>query len=430
MSLQNFLRKLDFSVDKKEFIFLKKETEQFLKLLEKYLGEEKIDADVFLGGSFAKGTLAKSDNYDADIFVRFDWKYENLSDLLEIVLKKMGKNEKFSFRRLHGSRDYFMVQKNEQLFFEIIPVTRIKNVKEARNVTDLSYFHVNYVKKNLNENSRKQLALAKKFFKANEFYGAESYIRGFSGYGLECLIIYYGSFEKMIKELSKIKDNERKIIDPAKHYKKKENVFFELNESKMHGPIILIDPTWKERNVLASLNRETFAKFQKVAGQFLKKPSKSYFEERAADGKVLKKDATKKKAEFLHVTLKTDRQEGDIAGTKMKKFSDFLIGNISKFFDVLGKEFFYSGEGANAELYVVLTPKKEFIRAGPPIGKKKDALRFKKKNKNVFAKSGALYSKIKINFSGREFLQGWIKSKEGKLKLNDMGITGFSFKDY
>ena len=34
---------------------------------------------------------------------------------------------------------------------------------------------------------------------------------------------------------------------------------YEINESKLQSPIILVDPTWKERNVLAGLNDESFS---------------------------------------------------------------------------------------------------------------------------------------------------------------------------
>ncbi|MFH1290026.1 MAG: nucleotidyltransferase domain-containing protein, partial [Nanoarchaeota archaeon] len=188
MNLKNFLRGVNFSLNANELNSLKKETKIFLDVLKGHVAKSKVDADVFLGGSFAKNTVARSEDYDADIFVRFDWKYENLSDDLEKILKGVVKELKLKMRRMHGSRDYFRIWKDKKLTFEVIPVTRIKRVREARNVTDLSYFHVNYVKKNLKGEMREQLALTKKFFKANGVYGAESYIHGFSGYGLGCLV--------------------------------------------------------------------------------------------------------------------------------------------------------------------------------------------------------------------------------------------------
>lgn len=412
------IRKLDFSVDKKEFRELKREVDWFLKILKREV-RKKYDADIFLGGSFAKGTLTKSKSYDADIFVRFDWKYVDLSVLLEKVLKGLVKENGLTLKKMHGSRDYFKVYRNEKLTFEVIPVSRIKKVKEARNVTDLSYFHVRYVKRKLNDKMKKELATAKKFFKAQGVYGAESYIHGFSGYGLECLIIYYKNFEKMLKELVKVKSDERLVIDIEKFYKKKTDVFFELNESKLHSPVILIDPTWKERNVLASLSRETFEKFKARAKKYLKNPSENCFVEKGFD----EREFRKKKGEFLHVVLETNRQEGDIAGTKMKKFSGLLEEMLKEYFDVIDKEFVYSGEGNKGNFYLVLKSKKEVFKLGPPIDRKKDVMSFKRANKKTVRKDGLILAKENVDFTAVEFLKKWCKSKEGKLKMQDMGIV-------
>lgn len=420
MKLKNF----DFSVSDKEFKSLRRKVDWFLGEL---VGETKksYDADVFLGGSFAKGTLTQSDEYDADVFVRFDWKYENLSDLLEKVLKKVVKKHNLQIRRMHGSRDYFRVYKDRKLTFEVIPVVRIKKVREARNVTDLSYFHVRYVKKNLSKRMKKELALAKKFFKAQGVYGAESYIHGFSGYGLECLIIYYKTFEKMLKELIKVKESEKLVIDIERFYKRKNDVFFELNESKLHSPVILIDPTWKERNVLASLNWETFAKFQRAAREFLKKPSESFFFDYGFDEKKFKGRG----GEFVHLILETNRQEGDIAGTKMKKFSGMLARILKDYFEVLDKKFTYSGEGARADFYLLLKAKKEVLKTGPPLDKKKDVTKFKKANKKVVKEGGSIYARMRIDFSAKEFLKRWKQSKEGQIKMADMCISKLNFEN-
>jgi len=405
---------IDFSVDAKELRELRKSADEFIELLDGQLRKNKIDADVFLGGSLAKGTLAKSERYDADIFVRFGWKYEDLSKYLEKALKPLAKQMKVPLTKLHGSRDYFRILGKEGLTFEIIPVSRIKKVREARNVTDLSYFHVNYVKRNLKGEMKKEMALAKKFCEAQGIYGAESYIQGFSGYGLECLIIHYKTFGKMLKDLVKVK-NEQKVLDPGKHYKKKENVFYEINESKLNSPVILVDPTWKDRNVLASLNWDAFRKLQKAGKKYLQSPSERHFERKEFDEKKF----MKKKGEFLHVVLRTDRQEGDIAGTKMKKFSRFLKGEMNKYFDLVGSEFIYSGEGKKADFYLVVKKKKEIIRIGPPLKMKKEVKKFKAKNKKTFVKNGMVHSRERVGFSGKDYI-----GKFDRKKMGEMGIVG------
>lgn len=427
MKLKKILDKIELLPSKEELSYLKKETSVFVKLLQEEIRKQKVNAEVFVGGSFAKGTLAKSDNYDVDIFVRFDWRYNSLSEMLEEIVKEVAKQMKLPFTRLHGSRDYFRIERERLLTFEIIPVSKIKKIREARNVTDLSYFHVNYVKRKMNKKIKREIAIAKIFFKAQRVYGAESYIGGFSGYAIECLIVYYKTFVKMLNSLIKIKFGERIVVDPEKFYKKKEEVFIQLNESKLNNPIILIDPTWKERNVLAALSWESFERFQEAGCSFLKAPSEKFFVLTEVGAEKFRKEARQKKAEFAHLVLETDRQEGDIAGTKMKKFSRYIESELEKFFDVLEHEFSYKGK-KNAEVYFAVKPKKEVVKIGPSVRDKINAEKFKKKNKNVFEQNGILHARSRVDFSSKEFLEKFARTEKNR-KMKEMGIIGMKVVD-
>jgi tRNA nucleotidyltransferase (CCA-adding enzyme) len=160
-----------------------------------------IKADVFVGGSLAKGTLVRKEVYDSeerkssasqtfskkvydvDIFVRFDgekYKDDEISGILGKALS-VGKGVK----KIHGSRDYYQ-KIVEGIVIEIIPVLKIKKPEDAENVMDLSYFHVNYLLKKIKKKKKlvDEIILAKSFCHAHNCYGAESYIRGFSGYSL------------------------------------------------------------------------------------------------------------------------------------------------------------------------------------------------------------------------------------------------------
>ena len=402
MNIKNITSQIDFPSDT-EKQQIKKELDSIVLAIKDEIKKQKMGAEVFIGGSFVRGTLVKKKDYDVDIFIRFDWEYENLTFELEKIVKNLCKKIKESYIKIHGSRDYFRIKRNG-VIFEIIPVLKIKKPNEARNVTDLSYFHVNYIKKKINSKIAKEIIIAKNFCKAMDVYGAESYIQGFSGYALECLLIYYGSFEKMLKALAKVKD--RIIIDPEKKYKNKDEALINLNESKTRSPIILVDPTWKERNVLAALSHETFNKFQKAAASFLKKPNISYFKEEEIDINKLRSEAKSKKAEFVCLAISTDRQIGDIAGTKLKKFSNFISLELSKYFDILRKEFVYN-DSQKAHVYFILKSKGEIVKIGPPVVMKDAIKSFKKANKLTFIKNGLMHSKIKISSSAKRFLEQW-----------------------
>lgn len=420
MEIKSIISKLDINPSEQELKEVKKRADEFIGRLKKEIMGLGIKASVFAGGSYAKGTLYKSDSYEIDIFIRFDWKYEELSDIVEKMLKRA----KIKNTRVHGSRDYFKIDEGI-VNFEIVPVYSIKNPKEARNVTDLSYFHVTYVKKKANsEKMRNEIRLAKAFCKANNVYGAESYVKGFSGYALECLIINYGSFLKMLKALSSA--NKKLIIDIEKKYKKKEDIMISMNESRTNVPIVLVDPTWKDRNVLAALSNETFEKFKMTAKAFLKKPSIDYFVKKEIDLTKLKEYAEKQKAEFVEVELKTGKQEGDIAGTKMKKFADYLKEELSKEYELLDSIYRYEN-GKSSRLYLILKSKKEIIKIGPPITMEKHCQEFKKKNRRVFVKNGNLHAILEVRFSGKDFIERFKVLNDKKLK--DMYITGLIAKN-
>lgn len=420
MNLKQIEKELDLFPNESDLKLLNNRADEIIEFLENDLKKESVKADVFVGGSFAKVTILKSDIYEIDVFVRFDWKYENVSEILERVLNK-NISKKYELEKIHGSRDYFRLKIAKNLVIEIIPVTKIKNPKEARNVTDLSYFHVNYVRKKIRKdgNLAKEIVLAKLFCKANNVYGAESYIQGFSGYAIECLIINYESFAKMAKEIVNAKD--RIIIDIEKQYKRKDDVLFELNGARLKSPIILIDPIFKERNALASLSQETFDKFKQALISFNKKPDKKYFEIKEFDVNNIKNYAKKNKASLVKIILTTNKQPGDIAGTKMRKFSEMLIKEVSSYYKILKYEFNY-GKEDSAELYIVGNSKKEIIEIGPYTNLEEHCKSFKKRHKNVYSKNGRLYARIKVSSNMKDYLNYWIKINKNKIK--EMDITG------
>ena len=406
--------------DKHSINELKKRSKEFIDELRDEIIKSKILADVFVGGSFAKGTLLKSDNYDVDIFVRFDRKYESLSDILEKFLKNLSKKSGIKVERVHGSRDYFIVRINNIAgYFEVIPVKKIKKPSEEENVTDLTYFHGPYVKKRI-IGLEDQVRLTKQFLRAQEVYGAETYVKGFSGYSVELLIIKYGGFVKLLKELVKVKLDNRLVIDLAKHYKNKNEVFIQINEAKIHSPVILVDPTYKERNALAALSHETFQKFQERAKEFLENPSSKFFEKKEIDMDKIKNNSLSKSLDFVKIELKTDKQAGDIAGTKLKKFFDLISREVKVNFFLKDNYFKYLG-GNEGIGYFVAKPKKEIIRIGPPLHMKKAVASFKNKHAVTFEKNKYIHARLKVVFGLREFLDSWIKGN--KNLMEQMHIT-------
>jgi tRNA CCA-adding enzyme len=382
---------------------------QFLKSLISSMEEElkklKINAKTFIGGSFAKRTQIKKGQYDVDLFVRFAEKYktDEISKLTERVLSRIKQSKKFSI--IHGSRDYFKINASPSFFVEVIPVKTVKNPKEAENITDLSYFHVGYIRKKLKtEKMLEEVRLAKAFCHAKKCYGAEGYINGFSGYSLELLIYHYKTFLNFVKQVSKI--NNQEFIDLEKYYKNKGEIIMNMNSAKMISPIILIDPTYKERNALAALSKETFEQFKKECKDFLKNSSKEDFEVKKADIEKIRKNAQQKKEDFVLIKTETDKQEGDIAGSKLIKFYKHLSNEIEKYYKINNKGFEYDGK-SSAEYFFVGRGKKELVLTGPAVNDKKNVVLFKRKHKKVIVKKGRTYAIEKFNKSLKEFVEEW-----------------------
>ncbi|MFH1452293.1 MAG: hypothetical protein ABIF88_03915 [archaeon] len=389
-----------------DFLRYEKVARDFIGLL------EGVGIGSFIGGSFAKGTFVKKDGpQDVDIFVVFDSKSE-INELGDILanLKLPGE-----LKKVHGSRDYFKVDCGD-VILEVIPVMKNLDPDKAENVTDVSLSHVGYIRTEIKKNPKiaNEIRIAKSFCEAQNCYGAESYIRGFSGYSLEVLVIYFGGFVKFLKGIEK-----NRVVDPAKFFKNKNEIMRELNSSKLQGPLVLVDPTFKNRNACAGLGQETFDRFLVVSKEFLKNPSSSFFIKKGVNVDFLKEFAKKDGSKFVEVSLSTDKQEGDIAGTKMKKFLDFFASEIMRNQQkVLEKEFSYSGKGQEAKGYLVVCEEKEIEVRGPSVLLIDAVKKFKKAKgvKNVFEKEGYFWFKEKVSIKGI--------FKEVRKVCDEMGVGG------
>ena len=356
------------------------------KTIKNEIKEKKVNATAVAGGSIAKGTFLKGD-YDVDVFVKFSKKYktDELSDILEKCIKK------FKPERLHGSRDYFQI-KEKGLVFEIVPVYDIKSADEIVNITDASTLHFKWVREQIkkNPNIADEIRLARAFCKANGVYGAESYIRGFSGHVLDILAIYSGGFIRLLKNASTWK--EKQVIDFYNVYKG--NALKELNRAKIDSPLILIDPVQPDRNASASLSEEMFKRFIEKSKEFLKKPSEKFFERK----KFSLAEIKKKKAIIVKVSALKGKK--DVVGAKLLK----AFEKIKKQLEMNGFELKESGWHWDNECHYWLVfkskkIKKTFVRKGPPIKAKANVENFKSKYKKTFARGNRIYANAERKFT-------------------------------
>ena len=375
-----------------------KEIFERLDAIIKKINRNQKDFKAVLGGSGAKGTWLKT--FDADIFVLFDYgkykgKSHELSGILEKTLKKKFKN----IIKLHGSRDYLQIRENS-FTFEIVPILKIKKAEQAKNITDVSPLHSNWVRKH--KKSVNEIKLTKQFAQAQNVYGAESHIKGFSGYVCEILTVYYGSFLNLMKNAAKWDD--KAVVDAEKYYRGID-VFKVVNVSKLISPLIVIDPVQKDRNAAAAMSIEKFEAFKKAAKEFLKNPSKDFFAKKSLKALFLELKGKNKKLIVIEACPLTGKT--DVVGSKLMKIFGFLKQQLeNEEFKILKSEWEWNRH-SNSFFYFLFDKKslpKTAEIEGPPLGMAQHVENFRKIHKKTFRKKGKIYAIVRRKYTVPENL--------------------------
>ncbi len=274
-----------------------------------------INAEVFVGGSIAKGTWIKGQG-DVDFFIKFDISYKDkdIGKILEDVIKSVFKK----YTLLHGTRDYCKVNyKGHEL--EFVPVLDIARPSDAKNSMDASLFHVEYVRNKIFQNPElaNQIRIFKAFTKAQGIYGAETHISGLSGYVVELLMIHYKTFENMVNSAEDMKPPI--FIDIEKHYKNEREIVYFLGRQKLKSPIILIDPVLKTRNASAALEYKTFSHLILALRLFARKPSISFFKEKKLTERDIRTRSKSRGTILVIKKIKKKYPKEDIFLAKLKR---------------------------------------------------------------------------------------------------------------
>ncbi|MBI5397878.1 hypothetical protein HZB03_00300, partial [Candidatus Woesearchaeota archaeon] len=251
------------------------------------------------------------------------------------------------------------------------------------------------------------IRLAKQFCKAAGVYGAESFIKGFSGHVLDILVIYYRGFENLLKASLTWKPKE--VIDVANHYKG--TALKRLNPAKIESPIIVIDPVLPERNAAAALSVDKLHKFVKAAQGFLAKPDSAYFEIKKWTPTLIKKEAGNNPAVLLSVSPLNGKT--DVVGAKLLwTFTSIKRGLEDGGFRLVNAD--WSWDKKNDALFWYILESAEVDpsvkHGGPPLAQKKRVLEFKAKHKKTFVEGNRIYTYLKrTHTSAKDLVTGIIK---------------------
>jgi hypothetical protein len=120
------------------------------------------------------------------------------------------------------------------------------------------------------------------------------------------------------------------------------------------------------------------------------------------------------------VLIRTNKQSGDIAGTKSKKFYKFLLRELRKEFNIKKEGFEYIEEENLSKGYLLLKKKFSTEIKGPPVIYEKNVREFKLKHKNYFIKDGYIYSVLEHKLSFNNWLE--IFKKNNRKTIKQMGV--------
>lgn len=221
------------------------------------ISRRNLDVEVRLMGSVAKGTYLCDP--DLDIFMLFS------PDVPRSVLEKEGLE--IGIKVLQGEKMYadhpYIRGVYNGLEVDLVPCYAICDTSCLQSAVDRTPFHTAFILENMDECTRDEARLMKAFMKGVGTYGAEPQTRGFSGYLIEIMVLYYGDFISTLRAASEW--SEGTVIGEG------------VPDTAMVGPLIFFDPVDSRRNVASAVHMDTFATFIVAARAYLKNPRSEFF---------------------------------------------------------------------------------------------------------------------------------------------------------
>ncbi|HZL22500.1 MAG TPA: CCA tRNA nucleotidyltransferase [Nitrososphaeraceae archaeon] len=363
---------------------------EILKSIEKKIKDEiysyKIPqiVDVKTGGSFAKDTNLKRD-MDIDIFILIDRNtnerdFEKLA--LNVGFKCLKEYHPITRYSEHPYVEGFVSLNNNNREHVRINLVPCYNVEKGlwKSSADRSQFHTEYMKKNLTSDQKNQIRILKAFLKGIGIYGAELSIAGFSGYVTEVLVLKYGNFKNVIKNIATMKNKGEVIaIDNTNN-----------NNLKFQSPIIIIDPVDSNRNLGTAISSESLSRFIFGARALLKNPSLEFFNINSYKKRISLDKNLQKVSQLLPYILvlefKFKIRSSDIIWGQLKKLTKSFAQRLNdkEFVTIKSECYIYNTNSAILLFFLKFITLSPFLqKKGPSIFMEKEVFQFVKKNKET-----------------------------------------------
>ena len=229
-------------------------------------------ADPLIVGSISKGTWLKGD-HDIDLFIVFRKKIERKK------LEERGLQIGVELcKQLGGTYDIryaehpYVRLKVKSFYIDVVPCYHIKKGEKIISAVDRSPHHNDYIKETLKNFQKDEVRLLKYFCKKTNIYGADAKTNGFSGYLCELLVVTYGTFRNVLKEMQKLDFGE--VVDPQRYAKQISNLKGSKYERKLkkkfrNDSLIVVDPVDSNRNVAAPVHPINLLRFKIEAKKYL-----------------------------------------------------------------------------------------------------------------------------------------------------------------
>ncbi|WP_456366022.1 CCA tRNA nucleotidyltransferase [Thermococcus sp.] len=258
-----------------ERAFVRELMDELREIAEGTIGELGLEVRPYFVGSLAKDTYLAGD-HDVDMFLAFP---------LETPLEQLREKGLELGRAIAGRLDSHEIAYAEHPYVrathrgvkvDLVPCYDVKSWRDVRTAVDRSILHTEWVNANLGGRND-EVRLLKRFLKGINAYGSEIYVRGFSGYLAEILVIKYGSFLEVLRRADFML--RQKVIDPGNWLKMEPEIAMKTlkREVEEDRPLIVLDPVDPRRNVAANLSWEKCGRLYFKARDFLKEPSLEFF---------------------------------------------------------------------------------------------------------------------------------------------------------
>lgn len=340
------------------------------------LRESGIEADVQVQGSIAKDTWLAGEK-DIDMFILLPKTYtrNDFSTILDVVKSVAGEK----WLEAYAEHPYIEA-KIGGYTIDFVPSFKVEKAEEAKSSVDRTPLHTEYVLRHLDEKTKNEVRLLKRFMHGTGTYGAEIKVGGFSGYLCEVLTLYYGSFYETLMATSRWRRKE--VIDVEGYYESAEDDARKIFQDNL----IVIDPVDRGRNVASAVRQTRLNEFVAAARWFLESPDLKFFypdEVEPLSVGELSQTMNQRGSALIFIRFSTGKNVPDILWGQLYKSLKALRHLIEQHdFDIIRDGVWSDEEIVNVflfDLYKRSLPNAK-RHLGPPLEKKEECAKFLNKH--------------------------------------------------